>query len=844
VPCARGRSLKTVREACAKSRVHRIRDAMRPLQLVVLQAATLPASMLPTLHPRRTCAGTQPCVSRLRGGQDGGAPHGSAPKRALDSTREHPSGGLEKRRRADPREDAQAGQQGRSWSAESKHERGERQEDHSIASMLDAFNASATASTLGGLSLRAAELSLRRASKKALVGGAPRKSIQCLMSCPACWELLTDATTLPCGHTFCAACAAHGTCNLPACMYPTLERGVCEDDVLASLAKLCFPGEQILRESDLRDLGNKRMKERDFQGAEQAYEQALELNNRSHFVLGNLALALLGKGDRAEAGELKAGAYARALEVAERTVRFVPEWPKGWYRLGQAHRAGGNATAAWASFSICAYLLSLNGTSPSQDEAIRGQDATDSLGPAGEAALRVLSSCNTSGEGGEQAALVEGMPWAAWRTLENAARALCAPCEGDADLEGAVMQQDFGCRLCSGAPSVPLTAVCGHTFCESCLQQCLDRSSSCPSCSSKIYLARSTTDASASSFLNSASQSASSPGEAQSPPKTHHFGVNAVVCALLERRFPDRQSDAVEIERERIMAVPFAPLGAGPDSGGEWIGIFVCTVAFPGVPCPVHVAEKQYKLMIRRAMVSGGMFGTCMPRDGEWAESGHRDFVDCGTLLRIRGTEACEDGRLYVDSDALETFRVLERRIQDGYDVARVERIGSKHRSCDPSMSQTSGTDDCAPSANRTASQVNTSISGMEELIELVKEWEEGKMFDQIMQDIGRVPAYSDMNALSWWYAAFCTLLMGTGTVKEFDDVILFLLVEGDPCVRLDMADRARRIMLSAWSGTEVTGSHADALSDMMNRTSELRQKLAGEADSESGESGPSENIN
>ena len=43
------------------------------------------------------------------------------------------------------------------------------------------------------------------------------------------------------------------------------------------------------------------------------------------------------------------------------------------------------------------------------------------------------------------------------------------------------------------------------------------------------------------------------------------------------------------------------------------IPVFVCTLAFPSVPCPLPVFEPRYRLMIRRVMESGArQFGMCI----------------------------------------------------------------------------------------------------------------------------------------------------------------------------------------------------------------------------------------
>lgn len=43
------------------------------------------------------------------------------------------------------------------------------------------------------------------------------------------------------------------------------------------------------------------------------------------------------------------------------------------------------------------------------------------------------------------------------------------------------------------------------------------------------------------------------------------------------------------------------------------VPIFVCTMAYPTVPCPLHVFEPRYRLMIRRCMDTGTrQFGMCI----------------------------------------------------------------------------------------------------------------------------------------------------------------------------------------------------------------------------------------
>merc|ERR1712020_549663 len=46
-------------------------------------------------------------------------------------------------------------------------------------------------------------------------------------------------------------------------------------------------------------------------------------------------------------------------------------------------------------------------------------------------------------------------------------------------------------------------------------------------------------------------------------------------------------------------------LGNIDDAKEKVIPVFVCTISAPNLPCPLHIFEPRYRLMIRRAMESG-----------------------------------------------------------------------------------------------------------------------------------------------------------------------------------------------------------------------------------------------
>ena len=91
-------------------------------------------------------------------------------------------------------------------------------------------------------------------------------------------------------------------------------------------------------------------------------------------------------------------------------------------------------------------------------------------------------------------------------------------------------------------------------------------------------------------------------------------------------------------------------------------------MSFPNVPCPLHVFEPRYRLMIRRCMEVGTReFGMCC-----YVEHDH-PYADHGTMLEIRDIQFFPDGRSIVDTMGSRRFKVVERNILDGYNTAKVD---------------------------------------------------------------------------------------------------------------------------------------------------------------------------
>lgn len=191
---------------------------------------------------------------------------------------------------------------------------------------------------------------------------------------------------------------------------------------------------------------------------------------------------------------------------------------------------------------------------------------------------------------------------------------------------------DFECSLCMRLFYQPVTTPCGHTFCTNCLERCLDHNPQCPLCkeSLKEYLA------------------------------FRKYTVTQVLDNIIKQHLPKEHSERVKLHAEETKELSDLTKN---------VPIFVCTMAYPTVPCPLHVFEPRYRLMIRRCMETGTrQFGMCIsdPQKG---------FVDHGCMLQIRSVHFLPDGRSVVDTIGGKRFHVLSRGMRDGYCIANIEYL-------------------------------------------------------------------------------------------------------------------------------------------------------------------------
>ncbi len=100
----------------------------------------------------------------------------------------------------------------------------------------------------------------------------------------------------------------------------------------------------------------------------------------------------------------------------------------------------------------------------------------------------------------------------------------------------------------------------------------------------------------------------------------------------------------------------------------EDLPVFVCTLAYPGLPCPLHIFEPRYRLMIRECMeTESRRFGMCPAWDDSSA------FADYGTVLHINSVDYTPDGRSLVSTTGERRFKVVERGMINGHHTTKIQ---------------------------------------------------------------------------------------------------------------------------------------------------------------------------
>ncbi|KAK7055012.1 LON peptidase N-terminal domain and RING finger protein 3 [Halocaridina rubra] len=485
-----------------------------------------------------------------------------------------------------------------------------------------------------------------------------------VFSCPCCWGVLHEPMTLQCGHSYCRRCLLKEnlkTCRVCQSKLKNFSPTALKNSVLiTTLVDRWWSGE--VDGVKLRSRGNECFKMQDLERAVNLYTEAVDYAPQDHLLLSNRSHVLHTLG-RAE----------EALKDADAAIQCQPEWAKGYFRRAMALISLGRYEDAFVALLQCAILEESNSLRSIKEEITKALHRLLGRLTAGRR-LNVEGRVNR---------LMKGFPRLT-PAISDPAIPFVSDSEDSEDSEdcrrqrhseatalaieevpqirkiidrfnlerdrrkkmstGYVRQVDsldfdkneFECTLCFRYLYQPVTTPCGHCFCRTCLDRCLDHSTNCPLCktSIKVYLAE------------------------------RRSAITEFVEVAMQTVMPSECVDRRRQHEEELEELA----NAGKDRHHE-IPIFVATIAIPTITCPLHVFEPRYRLMIRRCMESGTReFGMCLPMDN--AKNGYADY---GTMLEIRDVEYTSDGRSIVNTVGSRRFKIESKGFKDGYNTATVE---------------------------------------------------------------------------------------------------------------------------------------------------------------------------
>ncbi|CAH0716411.1 unnamed protein product, partial [Brenthis ino] len=174
---------------------------------------------------------------------------------------------------------------------------------------------------------------------------------------------------------------------------------------------------------------------------------------------------------------------------------------------------------------------------------------------------------------------------------------------------------DLECVICTGTFTNPVSTPCGHTYCRRCIERSL------------------------------------------------YYKRNCALCLGPLKDFSVEETRDTQFIRSILASIDVSPV---PDNSNV-IPIVTCYVAFPGMPCPLFISDPKYWEMVCRVMESGSRrFGMLAYEEGA-------TYADYGTVLEICDCVVFEDNRCILSTIGVSRFRVLERYVKQGCNVARIE---------------------------------------------------------------------------------------------------------------------------------------------------------------------------
>ncbi|XP_021166241.2 LON peptidase N-terminal domain and RING finger protein 3 isoform X1 [Fundulus heteroclitus] len=518
-------------------------------------------------------------------------------------------------------------------------------------------------------------------------------------SCGMCLGFLSEPVTLPCGHCFCKSCLERereekerpGTCGeCRASLGVADPHAYRVNVVLSSLLVKWFPA--LHRAERLRREGNGLYAERKMEAALEKYNQAILTAPTDH---------VLFSGRSQIHSSLKQ--HERALRDAETACRLMPLWSKvgraplsheglfirsrleqevtgcllrqGHVRKAQALVSLGRTEDALREYLIClsiepecrlakaeAHKLLSDFLAPVTDQVPQHvSDCTNFLSSRAHVKTSIAEPVQTIRPGSPSSEPPPAAPgrsgWSFGKTESHPLKRNHRSAEEEEEPREEISPQkklkreptqgrdplgsvssdvldptDLECSLCMRLFYEPVTTPCGHTFCLQCLERCLDHNPKCPLCKEELseYLVQ------------------------------RQYCKTVLMESLISKYLP-----SAFLERQKIHKEEMAELS----NLNKSVPIFVCTMAFPTVPCPLHIFEPCYRLMIRRCMETGtNCFGMCLGDD-------LKGFAGYGCLLEIRDVKFFSDGRSVVDTIGRRRFKIIQHHERDGYNTADIEYL-------------------------------------------------------------------------------------------------------------------------------------------------------------------------
>ncbi|XP_053845848.1 LON peptidase N-terminal domain and RING finger protein 3 isoform X4 [Vidua macroura] len=455
--------------------------------------------------------------------------------------------------------------------------------------------------------------------------------------CRKCQGFLFEPVSLPCGHTFCKKCLERDRAPEPRCVLCKEAGGAAAGQllrvnvILSNLLTKWFPCQ--VKASQLRHEGNLLYKEKKLQAALQKYNEAVSLAPNDHLLYSN----------RSQINStLKA--CEDALHDAETACRLQPYWLKGHLRKGQALANLGKTEEALREFLFCLALDTGNKTAKSEAQKLLLSLFSLIPGNAQEHLpdiLQLLSHhsrlkgnlLNSVGSGG---------------TSHNLQRLLKVNVE---QKKGFSIQEEPNVTT-SGSlrKSIQIT--------ES-RKDCSEEENKFTSLPESTFLLSEKCSLLKRKCCSEEMRNAEVPCKLMKKGSSMNLSLHLVGTPSVSNVWRDAWITTQNVPCAR----------KGSQSLNKNVPIFVCTMAYPTVPCPLHIFEPCYRLMIRRCMETGTkQFGMCI-------SDPVKGFADYGCILEIRNVEFFADGRSVVDSIGKRRFKVIQHSQRDGYNTADIEYI-------------------------------------------------------------------------------------------------------------------------------------------------------------------------